>query len=212
MRQVRGGIADDLLARLGSLVEDAANGGFDQVFHQALEARTVDRRERLLAAGCPLPSRRTRTVTSTTRSRIVPGRSGSAIAGSIPAASIAARPSSRRLVPAHRPALRQQPLPQLPAAAAATDDQRPRHLHPPRRDRARATAAARPRRRSPAAPPRSSPGPRAAAGSRSAPPSSGGCRRSRSAPRPRASGSEPSRRGRRSCRDRSGRRRAARRP
>src|SRR6185437_16135675 len=39
------------------------------------------------------------TATSSTRSRIVAGRSGSARAGSIPAASIAASPSSSRLVP-----------------------------------------------------------------------------------------------------------------
>ena len=109
--------------------------------------------------------------------------------------------------PAHRPALREQPLSQLPAAAAAADDQRPRHAATStRRDRGRAAAGARPRRPSRCSSASSSPGRRGGGASRSAPRASGARRRSRSAPRPRASGSASSRPGRRWCPGRSDRR------
>ena len=105
--------------------------------------------------------------------------------------------------PAHRPALAEQPLPQHPATAAATDYQRPRQAEP--LGGLERAAAAQPQPLvfgdlRPAGRPRSSRERRGGGASRSAPPSSGGCRRSRSGPRPRASGSASSRPDRRRSR------------
>src|ERR1700761_5315786 len=75
-----------------------------------------------------LPSSQITTATSSTRSRIVAGFSGSARAGSIPAPSIAARPSSSRLVP--RTA--------QPSSSSWARGARP--LHPQPRISARATS------------------------------------------------------------------------
>ena len=60
-------------------------------------------------------------------SRIVAGCSGSARAGSIPAASIASSPAASRLVPRTAQPSSGGLGPERPPAAAAADDQRPSH-------------------------------------------------------------------------------------
>ena len=110
------------------LVDEAPGPGCRRAFPAgARGARPWIAATRLAARPAPSPA------ASGRPRRRRPGRApsragrGRRAAGSIPAASIAASPSSRRLVPRTAQPSAEQPLARAPAAAAAADDQRPRH-------------------------------------------------------------------------------------
>ena len=81
----------------GSLVEEAADGRVDRLAEEELEAGGVQRADPVLRP-VAVPSSQQTIVTLSSAARSVPRRSGVPIQHSAPAASIAARPDSARVV------------------------------------------------------------------------------------------------------------------
>ena len=133
-------------ARPARLVDEAAHGRVDRLREEELQARAVKRAQRLRGARRRSRAASTAIVTFSSAPRSVARRSGVPIQHSAPAASIAARPASVRVVmrtacpsstiaAARRRPLQPPPTIRIRATAAHLTRRGPAPLHPRGRER-----------------------------------------------------------------------------